>query len=309
MSGGSPWPRVSIVTPSYNQGQFLEETLRSVLLQGYPDLEYIVMDGGSTDDSVKLIRKYEPWLTHWASEPDGGQAAAINAGWRRATGQIVAWLNSDDCYLPGSLKRIAYEFESNPQLRVVAGECLYIDEKSRRTGKKEAGSLDPATLLVGPQPAQPAIFFRREVLHEIGELDPALCFALDREYFLRIGARYFPTASANIRVPLACARNWTGTKSATGSTKAMQERRKIITSFLSREDALQWQSLKGRAFRQSYLLQASGEIQAEQHLAALVALAAGLSHSRSWQDSKRYLALLRRLMLSLIREVPRCLRS
>jgi glycosyltransferase involved in cell wall biosynthesis len=107
---GSPWPLISIVTPSYNQGQFIEETIRSVLLQGYPDLEYIIIDGGSTDQSVEMIKKYEPWLTHWASERDRGQAHAINKGFERATGEIGAYLNSDDFYLPGALAHSAESF-------------------------------------------------------------------------------------------------------------------------------------------------------------------------------------------------------
>lgn len=109
---GRDWPRISIVTPSYNQGQFIEETIRSILLQGYPDLEYIITDGGSNDETVEIIRKYEPWITYWVSEPDSGQSHAINKGIRRATGEIVAWLNSDDLYLPSALSRIASMWES-----------------------------------------------------------------------------------------------------------------------------------------------------------------------------------------------------
>ena len=98
-----PWPRVSIVTPSYNQSEFIEETIRSVLLQGYPNLEYIILDGASTDGSVDIIRKYAPWLAYWVSEPDRGQTHAINQGWRYATGNIVTYINSDDCYLQGTI--------------------------------------------------------------------------------------------------------------------------------------------------------------------------------------------------------------
>lgn len=104
--GGGAWPRVSIVTPSYNQGRFLEETIRSVLLQGYPDLEYIVMDGGSEDESVDIIRKYAPWISHWESGKDRGQSHAINKGLACATGEVFAFLNSDDIYLPGALATV-----------------------------------------------------------------------------------------------------------------------------------------------------------------------------------------------------------
>ena len=96
--GMPPLPRLSVVTPCYNQESFIEETIRSVLLQGYPDLEYIIIDGGSTDGTLDVIQKYEPWLTHWESKPDRGQSHAINKGWKLATGEMVGWLNSDDIY-------------------------------------------------------------------------------------------------------------------------------------------------------------------------------------------------------------------
>jgi len=106
MADGQEWPRISVITPSYNQGQFIEETIRSVLLQGYPNLEYVVIDGGSTDESVAIIKKYSPWLTYWCSEKDRGQAHAINKGLERVSGQIGAYLNSDDCYLPNTLAHV-----------------------------------------------------------------------------------------------------------------------------------------------------------------------------------------------------------
>jgi glycosyltransferase involved in cell wall biosynthesis len=104
---GSEWPLVSIVTPSFNQGAFIEETLRSVLLQNYPNLEYIVIDGGSVDDTAEVLRRYEPFLDHVVSEPDGGHADGLNKGMRRATGSILAFINSDDFYLPGTLASVA----------------------------------------------------------------------------------------------------------------------------------------------------------------------------------------------------------
>lgn len=113
---GNAWPRISIVTPNYNSGRFLEETIRSILLQGYPDLEYIVVDGGSSDDSLDIIRKYEPWLTWWVSEKDSGFVEAVDKGFQRATGEVMAWLNSDDMYLPDAFARVTAIFRDVPQL-------------------------------------------------------------------------------------------------------------------------------------------------------------------------------------------------
>ena len=120
MSNGSPWPKISIVTPSYNQGQFIEETIRSVLLQGYPNLEYFVIDGGSKDNTVEIIKKYGKWLTHWVSEPDKGQAHAINKGLERASGAVAAYLNSDDFYLPGALEHVGKTY-TKPSFDVLVG--------------------------------------------------------------------------------------------------------------------------------------------------------------------------------------------
>jgi glycosyltransferase involved in cell wall biosynthesis len=117
MRDGSPWPRLSVVTPSFNQARFLEETIRSVLLQGYPNLEYIVIDGGSGDGSVEIIRKYEPWLAYWVSEPDGGHMNGLNKGFARSTGEIMAWQNSDDKYCPWAFQTVGRIFASTPQVQ------------------------------------------------------------------------------------------------------------------------------------------------------------------------------------------------
>ncbi|MFC1781360.1 glycosyltransferase family 2 protein [Planctomycetota bacterium] len=114
MPDGKPWPKISIVTPSFNQDKFIEETIRSVLLQGYPNLEYIIIDGGSTDNSVEIIKKYSPWLTYWASELDRGQSHAINKGLLHCTGDIFNWINSDDSLYPGALRAIATAWTKNP---------------------------------------------------------------------------------------------------------------------------------------------------------------------------------------------------
>ena len=116
MPDGTAWPRITIVTPSYNQGIFLEETIRSVLLQGYPNLEYIIIDGSSTDDSVEIIKKYEPWLSYWVSEPDKGQYDAINKGFARASGEVLAWINSDDKYVPWAFQIVGEIFSTLPEV-------------------------------------------------------------------------------------------------------------------------------------------------------------------------------------------------
>ncbi|WP_295392362.1 glycosyltransferase family 2 protein [uncultured Thiodictyon sp.] len=128
MPNGNPWPKISIVTPSYNQGQFLEETIRSVLLQGYPNLEYIIMDGGSSDSSVEIIHKYEPWLAYWVSEKDAGQAAAINNGFARATGSVFGWINSDDYYERNALAIAGRYFKNPNESFILLGAGNVVDE-------------------------------------------------------------------------------------------------------------------------------------------------------------------------------------
>ena len=126
------WPRISIVTPSFNQGRFLERTILSVLNQNYPNLEYIVMDGGSTDESVEIIKKYENYLAYWISEKDNGQSDAIKKGFQKSTGEILAWLNSDDIYLSGALRGVAGFFRDGKGTEVVYGNRYIIDEPTTR---------------------------------------------------------------------------------------------------------------------------------------------------------------------------------
>ena len=124
---GRAWPKISVVTPSYNQGKFIEETIRSILLQSYPNLEYIIIDGGSTDDSVQIIRKYEQWLTYWVSEPDRGQAHAINKGFARCTGELMGWINSDDSLFPNALHYLAVAHQKQPQA-ILLGNVLHFSD-------------------------------------------------------------------------------------------------------------------------------------------------------------------------------------
>lgn len=284
---GLPWPRVSIVTPSYNQGLFIEVTIRSVLLQNYPNLEYMIIDGGSNDDSVDIIRKYEPWLTYWVSEPDKGQAAAINAGWRRASGKILAWLNSDDAYFKTSISQVAETFVSQQRLRVLAGEGVLVDEADRCLETKIAYSFDPETLLVGSQPLQPATFYDQRVLAEVGYLDERLRYVMDREFFLRLGRQYYPEATACIDIPLATAREWPGAKTTTGTREATAEFRKIVERFLmDSETPIAWQGLQRQSYRWSYVRRALRESRDGWSFAMVLSLLMALVYSRSLDEFK-----------------------
>ena len=183
-------PRISIVTPSYNQGQFLEEAIRSVLLQGYPNLEYHILDGGSSDESVAIIRRYAPWLAFWVSEPDGGQSAAINKGFALATGEILCWLNSDDILLPGALWAMGAFFAANPEALLVSGQAIWRDSAGRHIADHVITVHALRDLLryhQGRFLAQPAVFMRRELVQRTGPLDETLTYTMDLDLWLRAG--------------------------------------------------------------------------------------------------------------------------
>ncbi len=195
MPDGSPWPRLSIVTPSYNQAQFIEETIRSVLLQGYPNLEYIIIDGGSTDGSVEIIRKYEPWLTYWVSEKDRGQSHAINKGFERATGEVLAWLNSDDVYCEGAVMHAVCAL-ADSKASVVNGRCRQIDQRTGAEYELDAARLDFDALVarcwVGDLiPHQPSTFFTRQAYSAVGGfVDETLSYAMDLDLWLRLAKQH-----------------------------------------------------------------------------------------------------------------------
>jgi glycosyltransferase involved in cell wall biosynthesis len=183
-SDGSPWPRLSIVTPSYDQGQFLEATIRSVLLQGYPDLEYIIVDGGSSDESVEIIRKYERYLSYWVSEKDHGQTDAINKGLVKTTGAYLGWLNSDDLYIQGAFGKVISAFLSHPESIVVHGNRVLIDAADRVFGCSPLPAFNPP--LTGYIVCSETAFWQRSAMEMHGLFNPDFQFAMDLEFFTRL---------------------------------------------------------------------------------------------------------------------------
>ena len=179
------WPRITVVTPSYNQGRFIEATIQSVLGQGYPNLEYIIMDGGSTDGSVDIIRRYEKHFAYWTSGRDEGASDAIAKGFSKATGTILAYLNSDDLYLPGSLKAIA-EAMNNPAVDVAYGNMYWIDMDGKVLGEQRQTPFMPMGYLYGGCTLQqPATFWKKDLYTRSGEMDPSYHFAFDTDLFFR----------------------------------------------------------------------------------------------------------------------------
>ena len=186
-------PNISIITPSYNQGRFIERTVRSVLDQGYPNLEYIVMDGGSQDGTLDVLRRYEGRLT-WVSEQDRGQADAINKGIRRTSGDIVAYLNSDDVYRPGALLRVAEEFDRHREALWLTGKCAIIDEEDREVRRPITAyknlllrRYSYSLLLVTNPVSQPATFWRRSAVEQFGLFNEDEHLVMDYDFWLRIG--------------------------------------------------------------------------------------------------------------------------
>jgi len=197
---------VTIVTPSYNQAQYLEAALLSVLEQDYPHIEYLVVDGGSSDGSLEIIQRHASRFAWWISEPDAGQAEAINKGLQRASGEIVAWLNSDDLYLPGAVSRAVRLLRANPGAGLVYGDGLSIDGEGRPIKWLRMGDWGLADLLRFRILCQPAVFMRREVLRQAGYLDPKYHYMLDHHLWIRMARLAAVLHAGNEPAPWAAAR-------------------------------------------------------------------------------------------------------
>jgi glycosyltransferase involved in cell wall biosynthesis len=190
---GQFWPKISIITPSFNQGPYLEKTIRSVLLQGYPNLEYIIIDGASTDQSVEIIKRYEPWLTYWVCEKDRGQSHAINKGFKHATGELLGWLNSDDWYTEGALFKVASAYLEDKSVGAVYGQGHIVDKQGNVTHIPKLVQIDKQSLLDwanGSDFMQPSCLFTKKAWLDCGPLDEGLNYSLDVDMWLKISEKY-----------------------------------------------------------------------------------------------------------------------
>lgn len=244
----SSWPRISVVTPTRNQGQFIEETIRSVLLQGYPNVEYIIIDGTSTDQTINVVERYADWLTYWISEPDRGQVHAINKGFERASGEIYAYLNSDDLYLPGALYAVARVAKTQPLGELLYGRCdLMREDDSHSIHRGRINSVYEALNVYeywwnGSQFVQPEVFWRRSLATRVGSFDERYCLAFDYDYW----ARCFIAGATAVEVPypLACFRFHADQKSS-AAEQAAEEIRRILRHHLGDRPPISfWQKLK-----------------------------------------------------------------
>ena len=198
-------PLVTIVTPSYNQAKYLRATMESVFAQTYPNIEYIVIDGGSKDGSTEIIQAYEDWLAYWVSEPDEGQTDAINKGFARANGKYLAWLNSDDTYEPEAVTEAISFLETHPEVGLVYGDANYIDAEGKPYGKFPAAETDYQRLRRGyVHIPQQSAFWRADLWQQVGPLDPKMYFAMDYDLWLRLAKisklAYIPKTWANFRI-------------------------------------------------------------------------------------------------------------
>jgi glycosyltransferase involved in cell wall biosynthesis len=232
---GGDWPRVTLVTPSYNQAAFLEDAILSVLRQDYPNLEYMVFDGGSNDGSPEIIRRLADRLACWESEPDRGQSHAINKGWERATGRYVWWLNGDDMLAPGSLRRCVEYLEAHLEIDLVYGDLVNIDEGGRLLSPYPAWEFDLEGFLTsGRHVTQPGALMRRDVVGRIGNLDENLHYLMDTEYWIRLAL----SGGRLVHLPkvLALFRVHEQAKTQTGSMAAIEERYELNRRIYARTD-------------------------------------------------------------------------
>jgi glycosyltransferase involved in cell wall biosynthesis len=225
-------PKISIITPSFNQAQFLEETILSVLNQRYPNLEYIIIDGASTDESVEIIKRYADRLAYWVSEPDEGQTQAINKGLRRATGEIITYQNSDDVYLPGALHAVGQYFAEHPESPWLCGTCLTFGLPDDAPGFMDVPPTDniAARLLIDTFLPTPSMFWRREAFERFGFFDESFHYCFDLEHWMRMlvgGFKY-----ERLERPLSAFRLHPASKTVSSRDRFVKEEFRIREMYL-----------------------------------------------------------------------------
>ncbi|PIY69228.1 glycosyltransferase [Candidatus Roizmanbacteria bacterium CG_4_10_14_0_8_um_filter_39_9] len=230
--------KISIITPSFNQGKFIEQTIQSVLSQNYPDLEYIIMDGGSTDETVSILKKYEGKLK-WFSEKDKGQSGAINKGLKMITGDIIAWINSDDYYLPGTLTNIAELFEKNKNIQWITGDYIVVDAKGKeihafvRLYKKLVSYFSSfAALSFANYINQPSTFWKKELQDKAGRINESYRYCMDYDLWLRfmkVSAPYI------IHTPLSAFRIHATSKGGSEYGKQFEEELEVVQKYTNNQ--------------------------------------------------------------------------
>jgi glycosyltransferase involved in cell wall biosynthesis len=229
------YPKITVVTPSFNQGEFIEETILSILDQEYPNLEYIIMDGGSTDETVEIIEKYEDRISYWRSEPDGGQAEAIAEGFSRSTGEILAWLNSDDRYENRSLWAAAEAFQKNEELDLFYGDYTLVYPDGGLMYRNKISYDYNICLYFYMMVAQPASFWSRRIYDEVGGVEPEWRFVMDLNLFLKMGQARKGNRKAfqHVKKSFALFRVHESSKSVDEAGQFKPEQKKLKTRFVN----------------------------------------------------------------------------
>jgi glycosyltransferase involved in cell wall biosynthesis len=228
------YPKISIVTPSFNQGKYLEETILSIINQKYPNLEYIIIDGGSTDNSVEIIKKYEKHLSYWVSEKDNGQSNAINKGLKRVTGDLFNWINSDDFLEEGALFKIAEAYRDNPDKKVFCFGLYYLENNKKKLFPFHNNPENELQCFCDPAIADPSTFFATDAVTELGEVNSHLHYSMDYEWWLKCLFLYGNKSVFVSDEPIASFRIHSETKTSKGNSNFVNDMANILWSIANK---------------------------------------------------------------------------